>query len=91
MSSDVKQPTEQPIDEKQTDVLQDELVKEDVIEENFIDYENDPEYKDIPLVVRELVTFDDDPEQPSLTFRYFIVTLKRQLNYSNVIFLDITC
>ncbi|CAM0139405.1 unnamed protein product [Umbelopsis sp. WA50703] len=74
MSSDVKQPTEQPIDEKQTDVLQDELVKEDVIEENFIDYENDPEYKDIPLVVRELVTFDDDPEQPSLTFRYYLLS-----------------
>ncbi|KAG2180274.1 hypothetical protein INT43_004063 [Umbelopsis isabellina] len=74
MSSDVKQPTEQPIDEKQTDLLHDEIVKEDLAEENSIDYENDPEYKDIPLVVRELVTFEDDPEQPSLTFRYYLLS-----------------
>jgi hypothetical protein len=55
---------------KETDInKQDDIVKEDLHEDDSIDYENDPEYKDIPLVVRELVTFEDDPEVPSLTFR----------------------
>lgn len=79
MSSDFKQPIERPIDEKQTDVLHDDIVKEDLIEEDSIDYENDPEYMDIPLVVRELVTFEDDPEQPSLTFRYSRWVIRRGL------------
>jgi hypothetical protein len=60
------------IDEKKNElepVKQDELIKEELPDYDSIDYENDPEYKDIPLVVREIVTFEDDPELPSLTFR----------------------
>lgn len=72
MSSDTEKHVDHAIDEKQgnADLFEkDAFVKEDVLEYDSIDYENDPEYKDIPLVVRELVTFEDDPELPSLTFR----------------------
>lgn len=74
MSTDFEKHNENHLsDEKDGDldsVKQEELVTEDVLlEDDSIDYENDPEYKDIPLVVRELVTFEDDPELPSLTFR----------------------
>jgi hypothetical protein len=72
MSSEVEKHVDHAVDEKQdsSEVFEkDDIVKEDLPEYDSIDYDNDPEYKDIPLVVRELVTFEDDPELPSLTFR----------------------
>ncbi|KAG2181569.1 hypothetical protein INT44_008384 [Umbelopsis vinacea] len=78
MSSATEKHADHVVDEKQgtADLFEkDEIVKEEVLEYDSIDYENDPEYKDIPLIVRELVTFEDDPETPSLTFRYFLLSI----------------
>lgn len=37
--------------------------------------DSDPALKDIPWSVRRIVNFVDDPTEPTLTFRYFILTL----------------
>jgi hypothetical protein len=37
--------------------------------------ENDPELKDLPWQVRQVVSFHDDPTLPAITFRYFVLTL----------------
>jgi hypothetical protein len=37
--------------------------------------EDDPRVRDIPLYVRHIVSLDDDPELPTLTFRYFVLTI----------------
>lgn len=37
--------------------------------------EDDPRVRDIPLYVRRIVSLDDDPELPTLTFRYFVLTI----------------
>jgi len=36
---------------------------------------DDPAIRDIPFNVRRIVSFDDDPTLPTLTFRYFVLTL----------------
>ncbi|CAG9936221.1 unnamed protein product [Clonostachys rosea f. rosea IK726] len=36
---------------------------------------DDPRLKDIPAYVRRVVSFTDDPELPTLTFRYFVLTI----------------
>lgn len=35
--------------------------------------DDDPDYKEIPLIVRELVDFEDDPSTPVLTWRFFLL------------------
>jgi hypothetical protein len=42
-------------------------------EDGFND--NDPRIKDIPSYVRRVVSFSDDPTLPTLTFRYFLLTI----------------
>lgn len=42
-------------------------------EDGFDD--NDPRIQDIPSYVRRVVSFSDDPTLPTLTFRYFILTI----------------
>lgn len=42
--------------------------------EHAID-ENDPRLQDIPPYVRRIVSLSDDPELPTLTFRYFVLTI----------------
>ncbi|PMD32926.1 OPT superfamily oligopeptide transporter [Hyaloscypha variabilis F] len=37
--------------------------------------DNDPAIRDIPFNVRRIVSFEDDPTLPTLTFRYFVLTL----------------
>jgi len=37
--------------------------------------ESDPELKDIPWQVRRMVSFTDDPTLPTITFRYFLLTV----------------
>lgn len=37
--------------------------------------DDDPRVRDIPAYVRRIVSFEDDPTLPTLTFRYFIMTL----------------
>ncbi|KAB2569190.1 Oligopeptide transporter 7 [Lasiodiplodia theobromae] len=37
--------------------------------------ENDPRLKDIPPYVRRIVSLRDDPTLPTLTFRYFVLTI----------------
>jgi hypothetical protein len=37
--------------------------------------DDDPAIRDIPLTVRNIVSFHDDPTLPTLTFRYFVLTL----------------
>lgn len=37
--------------------------------------ENDPRLKNIPPYVRRIVSLSDDPELPTLTFRYFVLTI----------------
>ena len=37
--------------------------------------EDDPRIKDIPPYVRRIVSLHDDPTEPTLTFRYFILTI----------------
>ncbi|KOS19844.1 Oligopeptide transporter 3 [Escovopsis weberi] len=37
--------------------------------------EDDPRIKDIPLFVRRVVNFTNDPNEPALTFRYFLLTI----------------
>ncbi|KAF4543396.1 Oligopeptide transporter [Lasiodiplodia theobromae] len=37
--------------------------------------ENDPRLKDIPPYVRRIVSLHDDPTLPTLTFRYFVLTI----------------
>lgn len=36
---------------------------------------NDPRVRDIPPYVRNIVSFTDDPSLPTLTFRYFVLTI----------------
>lgn len=43
-------------------------------EEEVVD-EDDPRIKDIPPYVRRIVSFKDDPTEPTLTFRYFLLTI----------------
>ena len=45
----------------------------EVSEENISD--DDPVLRDIPWHVRRVVSFQDDPELPTLTFRYFVMTI----------------
>jgi hypothetical protein len=42
-------------------------------EDGFDD--NDPRVKDIPAYVRRIVSYTDDPTLPTLTFRYFLLTI----------------
>ena len=42
-------------------------------EDGFDD--NDPRIQDIPSYVRRVVSFSDDPTLPTLTFRYFLLTI----------------
>ncbi|KAI8254129.1 hypothetical protein COL154_002857 [Colletotrichum chrysophilum] len=37
--------------------------------------EDDPRLQDIPPYVRRIVSLSDDPELPTLTFRYFVLTI----------------
>jgi hypothetical protein len=37
--------------------------------------DDDPAIRDIPSNVRRIVSFEDDPTLPTLTFRYFVLTL----------------
>lgn len=37
--------------------------------------DDDPLVKDIPAYVRRVVSFDDDPKLPTITFRYFLLTV----------------
>ncbi|POR34348.1 Oligopeptide transporter OPT superfamily [Tolypocladium paradoxum] len=37
--------------------------------------EDDPRIKDIPKSVRRIVSLKDDPTEPTLTFRYFLMTI----------------
>ena len=37
--------------------------------------EDDPRLRDIPLYVRRVVSLTDDPTLPTLTFRYFVLTI----------------
>ena len=37
--------------------------------------EDDPRVADIPHYVRRIVSFEDDPTLPTLTFRYFVLTI----------------
>lgn len=37
--------------------------------------EDDPRIKDIPSYVRRIVSLSDDPTEPTLTFRYFLLTI----------------
>lgn len=37
--------------------------------------DDDPAIRDIPFNVRRIVSFDDDPTLPTLTFRYFVLSL----------------
>lgn len=37
--------------------------------------DNDPRIQDIPSYVRRVVSFSDDPTLPTLTFRYFLLTI----------------
>jgi len=37
--------------------------------------DDDPAIRDIPFNVRRIVSFDDDPTLPTLTFRYFFLTV----------------
>lgn len=37
--------------------------------------EDDPRVRDIPAYVRRVVSFTDDPELPTITFRYFVLTI----------------
>jgi OPT oligopeptide transporter protein len=37
--------------------------------------DDDPAIRDLPFNVRRIVSFDDDPTLPTLTFRYFVLTL----------------
>ena len=37
--------------------------------------DDDPRVRDIPPYVRKVVSFTDDPELPTLTFRYFVLTV----------------
>lgn len=36
--------------------------------------DDDPEFKNIPLIVRELVDFEDDPTTPVLTWRFYFLS-----------------
>lgn len=45
-------------------------------EEEAIDDEKlEDDLKELPVEVRETVSFTDDPSAPTLTFRYFLMTL----------------
>ncbi len=37
--------------------------------------DDDPRVRDIPAYVRRIVSFEDDPTLPTLTFRYFVLTI----------------
>ncbi|PQE18014.1 Oligopeptide transporter OPT superfamily protein [Rutstroemia sp. NJR-2017a BVV2] len=37
--------------------------------------DDDPTLRDIPPQVRRIVSFEDDPNEPTLTFRYFLLTI----------------
>jgi hypothetical protein len=37
--------------------------------------DDDPRVRDIPPYVRRIVSLTDDPELPTLTFRYFVLTI----------------
>jgi len=37
--------------------------------------DNDPRVKDIPPYVRRVVSYSDDPTLPTLTFRYFVLSI----------------
>lgn len=62
-------------------VLEEKLIQDDVsvkesIEKESLEKEGPPEYdwdseefKNIPLMVREVVSFEDDPTLPTVTFR----------------------
>ncbi|KAL7899803.1 OPT oligopeptide transporter domain-containing protein [Trichoderma sp. SZMC 28014] len=43
-------------------------------EEEVVD-DDDPRIKDIPQYVRRIVSFTDDTTEPTLTFRYFLLTI----------------
>lgn len=43
-------------------------------EEEVVD-EDDPRIRDIPPYVRRIVSFTNDPTEPTLTFRYFLLTI----------------
>ena len=43
-------------------------------EEEVVD-ENDARIRDIPAYVRRIVSLKDDPTEPTLTFRYFLLTI----------------
>jgi hypothetical protein len=42
-------------------------------DEGFAD--NDPTIRDIPFSVRRVVSLEDDPTLPTITFRYFVLTI----------------
>jgi hypothetical protein len=47
-------------------------VATEIENDSFTD--DDPAVRDIPLTVRKIVSLQDDPTLPTLTFRYFILT-----------------
>jgi OPT oligopeptide transporter protein len=43
------------------------------VDESFAD--DDPTIRDIPFSVRRVVSLEDDPTLPTITFRYFVLTI----------------
>jgi len=52
-----------------------DYVKTEAVGADEEEEENDPELKDIPWQVRRMVSFTDDPTLPTITFRYFLLTV----------------
>ncbi|KAF1936915.1 putative OPT oligopeptide transporter [Clathrospora elynae] len=44
----------------------------EIVEEDALD---DPEIAQLPLIVRQLVSLEDDPTLPTITFRYFVLSV----------------
>ncbi|KAF2150858.1 OPT superfamily oligopeptide transporter [Myriangium duriaei CBS 260.36] len=55
-----------------------EVGEEDASTKSHIDSdfaEDDPAIRDIPPAVRKIVSYEDDPTLPTITFRYFVLTI----------------
>jgi hypothetical protein len=71
-------PSSEPKDDLKTEAV--EVGEEKVIpgspssgDESFAD--DDPTIRDIPFSVRRVVSLEDDPTLPTITFRYFVLTI----------------
>ncbi|WBW72749.1 oligopeptide transporter 7 [Schizosaccharomyces osmophilus] len=52
-----------------------DVKEEDVWENEEKEQELEDDLKELPIEVRETVSLEDDPKEPTLTFRYFLMTL----------------